>query len=663
MTPLKRAALAVISILLTGRLALGPFREGWTEMHTDFPNHWVAAKLALHHQPLREFYDWEWFQRQIQVSGIDRQLGGYIPYPPLAMLPFLPLAELPPQQAKQLWLVEEVVFLGLSIWLLSRLTKLSILETMVLALAAYTSLAQNFVLGHVYIFLLFLLSAAVFFLLRGRDFLGGVLLGLIFSLKLYAAPFAFFFLLRRQWRAFWGMIVSIVLLTLLAITWFGFDAVAFYATSVMTRGLDGSIVDPYNPGLGSMAVLLRKLFVPEVELNPHPLLNAPAAFFFLQAFYSLGLLAAALLALPKRSQPDDVAVAWFILVLFALSPVTAYSHFVLLLVPVVVLASRASPAWATGLIALYVLVQLPTRPWDAWLFPKLWFSLALVAYVGWKFRPNIRLKPALIALTLIAVASGIVAWKRWTNYQAEPPQTAERVAPQPGALFSSAPAIGANELIYESMEDQSFGLRTAAKRFVFDGQAFHPSVPTSGSPVYIELVSQGHSQIAALDPASGSWSVIRDAGTEPAVSPDGTKLTFVLDGSLFVGQRLLAREVWDPDFLPDGQRIAFAQGFPGTRSIRVVPASGGEPVTLIEGGDNFEPAVSPDGKSLAYVHQEIGSRQVWIRNLESGESRRLTTGACNNDHPAWEPDSHSLVFASDCSRGYGLPALYKIGVP
>src|SRR5580700_4243150 len=153
MTPHKRAALAVIAVLLAGRLFLGPFREGWSQMRTDFPNHYVAAKLTLAHQPLRQFYDWEWFQRQIQLSGIDGQLGGYIPYPPLAMLPYLPLAKLPPQQAKQVWLIAQIVFLTASIWLLAHLTKLGILETVVLALLAYTSLGTNFVLGHTYIFL------------------------------------------------------------------------------------------------------------------------------------------------------------------------------------------------------------------------------------------------------------------------------------------------------------------------------------------------------------------------------------------------------------------------------------------------------------------------------------------------------------------------------
>jgi len=576
------------------------------------------------------------------------------------MLPYLPLANFPPQQAKQIWLIAQIVFLGLSIWLLARLTKLGILETLVLALIAYVSLATNFLLGHIYIFLMFLLSGAFLCLLRRRDFLGGLLLGLIFSLKLYAAPFALFFLVRRQWRAFWGMTVSVALLGFLAIAWFGWDAVEFYATSVMPRGLDGSILDPYNPGFGSMAALLRRLFMPEAELNPHPWVIAPAAFFFLQAFYSLGLLAVTLLAVGKRSQPDADAVAWFTLVLFALSPFTAFSHFVLLLVPVAVLLSGAPRLWSAGLIALYVLVQLPTRPWNVWLFPKLWFTLALVAYVGWKFRSSLRLKSVLIVLSLVVSASGIIAWKRWEFYLDEPQRTAETVVARPGALFSSAPAIGESGMVYESIEDQLFGLRTATSQFGFDGEAFHPSVPTSGTPWYLELVSQGHSQIVAF--ASGSSRVVRSAAIEPAISPDGSTLAYISGGSLFVGESKLAAEASDPAFFPGGQRLAFAQGFPGRRAIRSVAVSGGTTMTLIQGGDDLEPAVSPDGKLLAYVHQELGSRQVWIRNLEKGDIRRLTGGACNNEHPAWDPDSRSVVFASDCGRGSGLTALYRLRV-
>src|SRR5689334_24345677 len=88
------AAGAVIFLLIP------PLRHGWTHVETDFPNYYTAAVLARQRAPLRNFYDWTWFQREMNYAGIERQLGGYSPQPPLAMLPVLPLSVLSPQHAK-----------------------------------------------------------------------------------------------------------------------------------------------------------------------------------------------------------------------------------------------------------------------------------------------------------------------------------------------------------------------------------------------------------------------------------------------------------------------------------------------------------------------------------------------------------------------------------
>ena len=420
-------------------------------MRTDFPNHYVAAVLAREQQPLRQWYDWEFFQRRIDHLGLH-QLGGYAPYPPLAMLPFLPLAPLPPQRAKQVWLIFELACLAASIVLLSRLTKLSLLSTSVLALLAYASLATNFLLGHYYIFLLLLLAAAVACLLRGRDLAAGALFGLIFMLKLYAAPFALFFAIRKQWRALLGMAAAVAILTAATTVVFGWDAVRYFATNVLPRAADADIVDPFSPAFGSMSVLLHRLFLLEPELNPHPWFAhissaSPRIFFFLQTFFTAGLTIFGLLALPRKDSSTDArAIAFWIVMLFALSPITAFSHYVLLLVPIVLLLPQASFKWSAGLIALYVLVQLPERPWDAWLFPRLWFTLALLLYVGWPFFRSIRPRVVVLALggvTALSLTAAIV--------RTEPPSAAEAIALRPGALLSSAPAISSAGLVYESM--------------------------------------------------------------------------------------------------------------------------------------------------------------------------------------------------------------------
>ena len=50
---------------------------------TDFPNYYTAARLVRSGGHLRDFYDWTWFQRQMNVAGFERQLGAYTPQPPL----------------------------------------------------------------------------------------------------------------------------------------------------------------------------------------------------------------------------------------------------------------------------------------------------------------------------------------------------------------------------------------------------------------------------------------------------------------------------------------------------------------------------------------------------------------------------------------------------
>ena len=72
-----------------------------------------------------------------------------------------------------------------------------------------------------------------------------------------------------------------------------------------------------------------------------------------------------------------------------------------------------------------------------------------------------------------------------------------------------------------------------------------------------------------------------------------------------------------------------------------------------------DPVVSPDGKWAAFTRTSATSEQIWIRNLTTGNTEEVAGGSCNNSSPAWELDSSAIVFASDCGRAFGLPALYR----
>jgi WD40-like Beta Propeller Repeat len=82
-------------------------------------------------------------------------------------------------------------------------------------------------------------------------------------------------------------------------------------------------------------------------------------------------------------------------------------------------------------------------------------------------------------------------------------------------------------------------------------------------------------------------------------------------------------------------------------------------ITMAVQADRAVAVVSPNGKWMAFESAQDGPTHIWLRDLSSGREKRLTGGNCNSSAPAWELDSKALLFASDCQRAFGLPALYR----
>src|SRR6202021_2283003 len=77
-----------VAALLTFAIFLGTsFYRGWTEPETDFPNYYTAAVLVRQGQPLRKFYDWTWFARQMNYGGGGRRWGRIRAQPRRRMFP------------------------------------------------------------------------------------------------------------------------------------------------------------------------------------------------------------------------------------------------------------------------------------------------------------------------------------------------------------------------------------------------------------------------------------------------------------------------------------------------------------------------------------------------------------------------------------------------
>jgi hypothetical protein len=591
----RALALACFALFL-GRT----FHKGWNIDESDFPNYYTPAVLVQHGEPLIKYYDWEWFQRQINFAGIEEPLGTYIPQTPLTMLPLLPMARLPAQTAKRVWLTLNLGFLVGAVWLLSRITNIRIEHVALVLFAGYGTLQANFHLGQYYVLLLFLLTLAFYCLQRQQPMASGALCGAVFALKLYGAPLLLYFAAKRNWKAVAGMSGAILLLGGVAIAMFGWHDVNYFLRDILPRAVDGEgMGNPYRTPDGTLTALLRRSFLMEPELNPHPALDAPGLFFFLRPFVTVGILVftAAGVAL-KRGELDGRGFALFVIATLCVAPNLGSYAFILFLPPILLLMEHAGKRDRILLVVTYALLGFPLPLEWTRAYPKLWIFLALFLIVGWGYWRSLRPNVAIALALGVALIASIDARRHLASYRSEPGRQFQTVMLKQGpkTLFASAFTISRAGIFCQAIGDGRYVMvwlhDGRSEKLDFDGEAFHPVAASEDGPIYFELVTHRTSTMMEFDPATRT----------------------------------------------------------AKRAVRLpLPADTGS-------------VVSPDGKWIAFETQEEGWPHVWLRNVASGDVELMAGGRCTNASPIWELDSKAVLFTSDCQRGMGLPALFRAEV-
>jgi Tol biopolymer transport system component len=76
-------------------------------------------------------------------------------------------------------------------------------------------------------------------------------------------------------------------------------------------------------------------------------------------------------------------------------------------------------------------------------------------------------------------------------------------------------------------------------------------------------------------------------------------------------------------------------------------------------GEARYPALSPDGRWLAYSRFDRGAWNLWLRDEQSGATRRIADVPCNQIEASWEKDSKTLLYGSDCGRSLWFTAVAR----
>lgn len=170
--------------------------------------------------------------------------------------------------------------------------------------------------------------------------------------------------------------------------------------------------------------------------------------------------------------------------------------------------------------------------------------------------------------------------------------------------------------------------------------------------------SIAQSSAGAPGPGKETTVTVEDAtNVALTLSPDGKKIAFDLLGILWtvpVEGGTLTRltgefdDLAQPDWSPDGSRIAFQSYRTGNFHIWSVPAGGGELYQHTNGTcDDREPRWSPDGRTIAFSSDRAEGRYaIYLLDVASGAVTPLSRGTTNDSEPAWSPDGRTVAYVA-----------------
>jgi len=101
---------------------------------------------------------------------------------------------------------------------------------------------------------------------------------------------------------------------------------------------------------------------------------------------------------------------------------------------------------------------------------------------------------------------------------------------------------------------------------------------------------------------------------------------------------------------PDGKWILFDARKNGSGfQVWKVSVHGGVPEQMTQNG-GMMPSWSPDGNKFAYVHEN----DIYVKDLKSGEERKIIDASRADFHPCWSPDGQNLAFNPVLNDNYEI---------
>jgi hypothetical protein len=376
--------LAVAVLIVAAAAASGRMTHGFSSYYT-----------AAHALVAGQFGPWVYSDSsfgaylQTVVGPGVREI--YAPNTPAAALLVLPVVWLPPMVARSIWLALTIATLLAAVsWLTidAATRRTPLLPLWIAAALVSPAVLANIRTAQAYVVLFAAVAAALWLLTREWDAAAGMILGAVFAIKPTIGPLLLMLLWISRYRTvLWSaaVVTAIVLLTIPVVgveAWVGWPGVAQAFVGRPTTS-----VTAHQTTTG----LLRHICVADAD-NASPIGECETAAAILPLLTAAAALVITLWKVPRTTLRLTFA-AGICLSLLA-TPIAEDHQFVLLAIPLLILAADA-PRLRAWLIAVVVLLWLPPS-WTWERFMAGWW--ALLAY------PRLYATWVLWALTIAAAS-------------------------------------------------------------------------------------------------------------------------------------------------------------------------------------------------------------------------------------------------------------------
>jgi hypothetical protein len=312
-------------------------KAGFQNSNTDFPNYYVSAKMLLKGN-LNSAYNTQAFNLEIRKENLNAQ-GLFVMYPPATSIVMTPLIGFSLLNAKKIWILFSS-FCCILIYLIIHF-KFGVNKwcSLFILVGAGFNLANDLMLGQVYIFTVLLSLVAFSELLKNKYLLPGILFGFIASIKLFPILFLPVFIYKKKYVVAITLFSSFVFFNL--IVFFFNGAEVFYSfieafnENYISKKVAGTL--PTSTQYQSIEALKNKIILS----NSYSVFIEQFVSLIAKTWSSIWILTIAIVIYVHKNSNHFIEISLSSILLFLLiTEVGSASYHTLLLIPVLIMSLK-----------------------------------------------------------------------------------------------------------------------------------------------------------------------------------------------------------------------------------------------------------------------------------------------------------------------------------